>query len=152
MEEQVRAFQNNLMKFLAENNVRIFKLNDKSFIDKQNAYAAIIGLCDEILRKGDIRGTYFNIKKYNQYVEANKIGFALFENPTSIEMECGPNWSFATTTIKCSYFGFDIESIKKNNKDQFQAFVNLIDFIEVSPGIEKNTIRVNFAVNDVWSE
>ncbi|MCL2264300.1 MAG: hypothetical protein FWC08_13885, partial [Defluviitaleaceae bacterium] len=70
------------------------------------------------------------------------MGFALFDTPIRIEMECGPNWSFASTTIVCSYFGFDIETIKENNKERFQKFMELIDAIEISAGVEKNTIRV----------
>jgi len=152
MEEQLRTLQDNLITFFEESNVRIFKLNEETYIDKQNALAAIVGLCDEILSKGEINGTHFNLKKYTQYVEANKIGFALFENPTKVEMECDPSWSFASTTIISSYFGFDIETIKQNNKEQFQKFMDLIDSVEISAGVEKNTIRVNFTVSNVWSE
>lgn len=140
------------MNFFKEHNVKTLKLNEKTYIDKQEVYAAIIGLCDEILQKGDIKGEYFHLANYAKYVEANKVGFALFDKPIRVEMECGQNWSFASTTIICSYFGFDIETIKQNNKEQFQKFMDLIDFIEISAGAEKNTIRVNFAVNDVWSE
>lgn len=152
MEDQIRTLQDNLIQFFKDNNVKTFKLNEKTYIDKPGAVSAIIGLCDEILQKGDINGKYFNIEKYSQYVEANKIGFALFENPTKVEIQCTPNWSFASTTIISNYFGFDIETVKQNNKECFQKFLDLIDFIEISAGIEKDTIQVNFAVNDVWSE
>jgi len=152
MENYTQMFQDSVLNFFKEHNVKTLKLNEKIFIDKQEAYAAIIGLCEEILQKGDIKGNRFHLNNYAKYVEANKVGFALFDKPIRVEMECSPNWSFASTTIVCSYFGFDIETIKQNNKERFQKFMDMIDAIEISAGVEKDTIKVNFAVNDVWSE
>ena len=59
-------------------------------------------------------------------------------------------------SIICEHFGFDVksaeEAIKQNNKENYQSFIELIDFLNISPGAKQTEIIITFTVNDIWVE
>ena len=114
--------------------------------------ASLIALCEESLKEGDMNKGIPHIANLMKYKRACEICFLLFDNIRKIEIVCRDNLSFASTTIECQYFGFDIENVKRKNKAQYDEFNGLIDSFEVSSGVGAGLIRINFTVNDVWAE
>ena len=147
-------FQKTFMDFLSDKNVKLLLFNKKVYVDKKEALSALINSIEETIQAGDINENkaVLDIKNAIRFIEANKLGFALFVNPSKVEIECYRNLSFATTTITCENFGFDIESKNHKDKERFQQFTKMIDFLDVSSGVKPTEIIVNFTVNNVWRE
>ena len=147
---------NVLEDFLRDSGVKIFTINGEVHINRKEAYSAIINSINETLAEGDITDGARNEGNFLRYVDANRASKALFINPISVEVECMPNLSFASTTIICEHFGFDVEnpgeSIRANNKECYQGFVELVDFLQISSGAKPTEIVVTFTVNNVWEE
>ena len=145
-----------LTDFLKRSNVPIIKVNSTNYFDKKLAVIALINSIEDALRTSSIKGTNVDLAAYKRYAEANEIGLPLFINPKQIEFECNSRQSFAMTRIICENFGFDVpcakERIRGNNKELFQQFLNLIDFLDVSSGAKPTEISVTFTVNDIWLE
>jgi len=149
-----KALHETFLSFLDEHDVGTIVFNNKTYFEKQKAISAIQSSVEETIKVGDIDERYsvLDIEKLNRYTAANKICFELFEKPSKIEFECYKNLSFATTTIACENFGFDIDNNIHKDKKRFQQFVELINFLHISAGVQPTEIVVNFTVNNVWRE
>ena len=145
-----------LQQFLEAKGVAIFTVNGKVFVKKENFYKAMAQSIEDTLQQGDIEGeSVFDEARFLRFLKANELSEMLFTNIASAEMECMPNLSFASATIMCEHFGFDVEriegGIKSSNKQVFEEFIQLVDFIQISP-INSSEISVTFTVNNVYRE
>ena len=147
-----REFGESLIKMLKDKNVASFEINGKTFIPKNDALKAIIDFCEESLSEGDQNKGILNLGNLMKFKKAYETSFLLFDNISHIDIVCRDNLSYASATIECLYFGFDIENIKRKMKSQYMEFSELIDSMEISSGVSPGQIRINFTVNDVWVE
>ena len=143
-----------LISFLKESSVNTVIINNKSFFDREEAIASIASSIEGTIKTGDINEcmAVLDIENLKRYTKANKACLSLFTKPLKFEFECYKNLSFASSTITCENFGFDIEKYEHKDKQRFQEFIELIDFLEISSGVGPTEIIVNFTVNNVWRE
>ena len=151
-----RSLHELLKNYFEQCGVEFVVINNETIFDKQQAINVLISSIDETIKMGDIEGKTVNLQAYMRYIKANIIGAKLFVNPREIEFECESNLSFAVTSVVCDSFGFDVDSPKQqeqgNNKENFQKFYDLIDYLHVTSGPTMKDIIVTFTVNNVWEE
>ena len=148
--------QDVLTGFFEQSNVKSVTINETIYYDKREALQVLLASITESIIEGDIQGNVADFQAYQRYVDANKVGLPLFINAKDVEFECKPNQSFAMTTVVCENFGFDVdivhEKLRENNKERFQQFYELIDYLHITSGPKPNEIMVTFTVNNVWRE
>ena len=151
-QSNLKDFGEALIKMLLDKNVASIEVNGKILVQKNNALNAIIAFCEESLAEGNQSKGIPNMQNMMKFKKANEILLTLLDEPNKINVVCRNNLSYASTTVECKYFGFDIENILRKNKTQYDEFSALISSMEINTGVAEGHIRINFTVNDVWYE
>ena len=147
-EKSLLDFGESFYEFLVESGVKNYSINGVPVaFDKTDAVKKLIELCDSSLTDGNICNAKVNNENLAKYKKANELGLQFFCNKRSVDVEMLSNLSFASTTIECEYFNFEVE--KQNQKELFLDFVKTIDSLDITTGTN-NMIRCNFTVNNVW--
>ena len=147
----LKDFSEALTKMLLDKNVASIEVNGKILVKKSDSSNAIIAFCEESLAEGNQSKGILNMQNMMKFKKANEVLLTLLDEPNMINLVCRDNLSYASTTVECKYFGFDIENVMRKNKAQYDEFSSLISSMEINAGVAEGHIRINFTVNDVWS-